>query len=66
MTDKQEQDTAGAIGAIGKDHIINLIESADAISMLIGIVGNYGGKLEYRRGKLRELAAILDIALTTS
>jgi len=44
---------------IGEDHVINLVESADAISMLIGIVGNYGGKLEYRREKLRELAHLL-------
>lgn len=44
---------------VGEDHIINLIESADAISMLIGKVGNYAGKLEYRREKLLELADLL-------
>lgn len=43
----------------GEEHIINLIESADAISMLIRKVGNYGGKLEYRQEKLRELADAL-------
>lgn len=40
-------------------HVTNLLESCDALALLMDKIGNREGKLKYRRQKLKELADLL-------